>query len=80
MKRTYNLSEAAVATVRGAVERGGAPTQDAFVEAAIALLARRQEEDREAAQWEDAARDPEFMDEIHAIEVDFARHDATVME
>ena len=80
MKRTYNLSELAVATVKQAVESGGAPTQDAFVETAIALLARRHEEERDAALWEQAARDPEFMDEVRAIEVEFARHDATVME
>lgn len=80
MKRTYNLSEQAVATVRRAVESGSAPTQDAFVESAITLLARRKEEEREALLWQNARHDPEFAAEMEVLDREFAWHDAQVPE
>ncbi len=58
-KRTYNLPERTVRTVRElATTYGLASTQDGVIELAVDELARRIREEAEAAQWEAAAADP----------------------
>jgi hypothetical protein len=67
-KRTYNLSDHAVKTVRDLVaEYHVAPTQDAAVELAIDELARRVRDAAEAELWARAAQDPEFRREAEEI-------------
>ena len=69
VKRTYNLSQATVRRVREMAERYRvAPSQDAVVELAVDELERRLSEESEAAAWEAAASDPEFLAEAGEIE------------
>jgi hypothetical protein len=76
IKRTYNLSQSAVETVkRLADERHLADSQDAVVERAIIELARRVQDAEDAELWAEAARDPEFLAEVHELETGFASDD-----
>ena len=71
VKRTYNLSPAAIATVKRLVEVAQvAPSQDALVEHAIAELDRLV---RDAQLWSQAAHDPAFQAEIRQIDEDLAQ-------
>ena len=71
-KRTYNLSDHAVKTVRDLVaEYHVAPTQDAAVELAIDELARRVRDAAEADLWTRAAQDPEFRREADEVAAAF---------
>jgi hypothetical protein len=72
VKRTYNLSEATVATVRELVENEHvAPSQDALVEMALAdfFMALRYRE--EARRFEEARDDPEIAAEVALLEQEF---------
>jgi hypothetical protein len=81
MKRTYNLSPAAVATVKRPVEVDHiAATQDALVEHAIAELDRLVRDAREAEVWSGAATDAEFQAELLQIETDLPAPDLTAWE
>ena len=76
MKRTYNISPEAVATVKRLVEeRHLAPSQDALVEQAIAELARCVRDADDARLWQQAAYDTEFQAEAQQIDVEFSRDD-----
>jgi hypothetical protein len=69
MKRTYNLDPDVVATVRREVEEArSAPSQDAFVAAAILNWARELREAREALRWAEAAIDPRFRADAVELE------------
>lgn len=58
-KRTYNLPERTLHTVRDlATTYGVASTQDGVIELAVDELARRLREDAEAERWAEAATDP----------------------
>jgi len=75
-KRTYNLPERTVRTVRElAAGYGVAATQDAVIELAVDELARRLREDDEAARWAEAAADPAFGAESTGVEEAFAAAD-----
>ncbi|HZS91353.1 MAG TPA: hypothetical protein VFE42_28160 [Chloroflexota bacterium] len=81
VKRTYNLSRSAVDLVRYSVEElGAAPTQDAFVEEAITVYARRLRDAQEAALWRQAATDAEYQADVQALERLFAGDDARAWE
>jgi hypothetical protein len=76
VKRTYNLSPATIRRVREMAERYRvAPSQDAVVELAVDELQRRLLEDTEAATWEAAASDPEFVAEAGELEAAFRTAD-----
>jgi len=78
MKRTYNLDPDVVATVRREVEgERSAPSQDAFVEAAIRNWARELAEAREALRWLEAAQDPDFQSEAALLEGGLAADERT---
>lgn len=76
VKRTYNLSPSTVRRVREMAERYGvAATQDAVVELAVDELERRLRDEREAATWKEASRDPSFQGEVDEIEEGYAAAD-----
>ncbi|MCJ7711540.1 MAG: hypothetical protein MUQ32_12005 [Chloroflexi bacterium] len=67
-KRTYNLSQEAVAHVRDLAARGDlAQSQDAVVEMAIEHLYRGVRDREEAGRWSAAARDEEFRREMGTL-------------
>jgi hypothetical protein len=69
VKRTYNLSEQTVRSVRDLSQRYGvAPTQDAVVEVAVQELERQLRYVHEARAWEGASSDPEFQAEVGDLE------------
>lgn len=75
-KRTYNLTPATLRAVRElADEYQVAPTQDAVVELAVSELARRIQDAQEAAAWEAAAADPDFVGEAGALEAAYRSAD-----
>jgi len=69
IKRTYNLDEATVLTVRELVERRNvASSQDAFVEQALSDLILSVRHADEAQQFAAASRDPEVRRELDDID------------
>ena len=76
-KRTYNLPERTVRTVRElAASYGVAETQDGVIELAVDELARRLREDAEAERWAAAALDPVFAAEARDVAGAYASADA----
>jgi len=76
VKRTYNLSERTVRSVRDLSQRYGvAPTQDAVVEVAVEELERKLRYAEEAGIWEAARADPEFQAEVADLETAFRSAD-----
>jgi hypothetical protein len=72
-KRTYNLPERTVRTVRElAAVYGVAETQDGVVELAVDELARRLRDEEEAARWAAAATDPAFQAEAADLDAAWA--------
>ena len=81
VKRTYNLSPAAIATVKRLVEvERVAPSQDALVEQAIVELDRFVRNAHEAQLWSQAAHDPAFQAEIRQIDEDLPAADLEAWE
>lgn len=81
VKRTYNISQDAIDLVKRSVEElHAAPTQDAFVEEAIAAYARRLRDAQEARLWRQAADDPDYQADVRALESLFAEDDARAWE
>lgn len=81
VKRTYNLSPDAIATVKRLVEAEHvAPSQDALVERAIAELDRLIRDANDARLWEQAAHDLEFQAELRQISEDLPLDDLSVWE
>jgi uncharacterized protein YicC (UPF0701 family) len=81
IKRTYNLSPSAVATVKRLVEIDHvAATQDALVEQAIAELDRFVHDARDARLWSEASLDAEFQQELAEIARDLPHNDLTAWE
>ena len=76
VKRTYNLSAQTIRRVRElADEYGVSTTQDGVVEAAVERLYANAREASEAARWEAAAADPEFIAEMARVAEAFADRD-----
>jgi hypothetical protein len=75
-KRTYNLPERTVRTVRElASAYGVADTQDGVVELAVDELARRLRDEEEAARWAAAAGEPAFRAEAAELDAAWAPAD-----
>jgi hypothetical protein len=80
-KRTYRLSQEAVATVKRLAEQNGvAPTQDAVVELAIQELARQVEDEHDARRWIQASSDPAFQQEAADLAALFREDDHRAWE
>lgn len=76
-KRTYNLSEPTIRTVRELSERYSlGRSQDAVVELAVEELDRRLRDKQEAREWAAASRDPDFQRESADLEVAYRSADA----
>jgi len=76
-KRTYNLSERTIRTVRELSERYSLDrSQDAVVELAVEDLERRLREAEEAQVWAAAAEDPDFRREAEDLEAAYRSADA----
>ncbi len=77
VKRTYNLPEQTVHSVRELTERYGvARTQDGVVEIAVEELERRILDAEEARAWAAAREDPEFLKESEDLEAAYRKADA----
>ena len=76
MKRSYNLSPAAIATVRNLVDVDHlATTEDAVVEYAIAELGRTVRDVRDTRLWSAAALDAELQAELAHVAVELPTDD-----
>jgi Arc/MetJ-type ribon-helix-helix transcriptional regulator len=76
VKVTYSLPVDLVASVRSVVREGAAPSYSAFVESALREAVKEVREQLLAEEFEQAARDPDFIADIEAVEQDFAHADA----
>ncbi len=75
-KRTYNLSEATITTVRELSGRYGlGRSQDAVVEMAVDGLERQLRDAEEARTWAAAAEDPDFRRESESLEMAYRSAD-----
>lgn len=76
-KRTYNLSERTIRTVRDLSERYSlGRSQDAVVELAVENLERRLRDAEEARVWAAAEEDPDFRREAEDLEAAYRSADA----
>ena len=74
-KVTYALPEDLVVRIREAVREGAAPSYSAFVVEALEERVRQAKERRLAEAFEDAGRDPEFLEDVHEAMRDFSDAD-----
>lgn len=70
-KVTYSLPEELVDQIREAVREGEAPSYSAFVQKALEEGVRRARERRLARAFEEAGRDPEFLEDVREAMHDF---------
>lgn len=76
-KRTYNLSEPTIRTVRELSERYSlGRSQDAVVELAVGELERRLRDAHEAREWAAASLDADFQRESADLEATYRSADA----
>jgi hypothetical protein len=77
LKRTYNLPEETIRTVRELSERYGLDrSQDGVVELAVEELERQLRDADESRLWAAAAQEPEFEREAAALEIAYGSADA----
>lgn len=76
IKVTYSLPEELIDEVRMVVREGAAPSYSAFVEDALREAVRREREKLIAEEFEQAAKDPQFIADIDEVEKDFEHADA----
>ena len=76
IKVTYSLPRDLIDDVRVVVREGAAPSYSAFVEDALRKAVRREREKLIAAEFEQAAKDPQFIADIDEAEKDFENADA----
>jgi Arc/MetJ-type ribon-helix-helix transcriptional regulator len=76
VKVTYSLPVDLVASVRSVVREGAAHSYSAFVESALREAVKEVREKLLAEEYEQAARDPDFISDIDGVEQDFAHADA----
>jgi hypothetical protein len=75
-KATFSLHEDVLAAIDEAVADGAARSKNAFVEEALIRQLQAIREQALRAQWEEAARDPLFLQDLAEIERDFDWADA----
>jgi len=63
-KVTYSLPEELVEQIRSAVRDGAAPSYSAFVQEALEEGVRQARERRLAREFEEAGRDPDFLEDV----------------
>lgn len=76
IKVTYSLPQELIDEVRAVVREGAAPSYSAFVEDALREAVRREREKLIAEEFEQAAKDPQFIADINEVEKDFEHADA----
>jgi hypothetical protein len=67
-KTGYQLRRSIVLAVRDAVQDGAAESQNAFVERALIRELQELRKEKLAAAYEEAARDPAFMQEMRDLD------------
>jgi len=70
-KTGYQLRRSIVLAVRDAVQDGAAESQNAFVERALIRELRELRKEKLAAAYEEASRDPAFMEEMRALNAEW---------
>ena len=73
VKVTYSLPRDLIDEVRLVVREGAAPYYSAFVEDALRKAVRREREKLIAEEFEQAAKDPQFIADIDEVEKDIQR-------
>jgi hypothetical protein len=69
-----------VAAIDEAVAHGAAPSRGAFVERAVQRELREIRREMRQTQWEEASRDPLFLEDLEEIGDAFASADAEAIE
>jgi Arc/MetJ-type ribon-helix-helix transcriptional regulator len=74
-KVTLLLQGEVATALRNAVESGAARSQSELVEHAVSDYLAARERDARARAYADASNDPEFIEDLEAVQRDFARAD-----
>lgn len=75
-KATFSLPEDVLAALQEAVAQGTAPSKNALVERALVRELQELRRQARRAQWEEAARDPVFLQDIEDTGAAFSSADA----
>lgn len=78
-KATFALDKAVIEALDEAVAAGAAPSKNALVERAVRAELRAIRHQEERRRWQEAARDPIFMQDIADVERDFRWADAETL-
>jgi hypothetical protein len=70
-KTGYQLRRSVVLAVRDAVHDGAAESQNAFVERALIRELQQLRKEKLASAYEEAVRDPAFMQEMHGMDAEW---------
>jgi len=76
VKVTYSLPGDLVDELRSVVREGSAPSYSAFVERALRRAVDVAREERLAAEFAEAAEDPDFLADLEEVQADFEAADA----
>jgi hypothetical protein len=77
---TFSLEPGLAAALEEAVRRGDVESKDVFVQRALWRELRELRREREAAEWQIAARDPLFLKDIQDVERAFQSADAEAIQ
>ncbi|MDD2252631.1 MAG: hypothetical protein PHQ10_06690 [Dehalococcoidales bacterium] len=79
-KATFNLHPTVLSDLEKAMAEGAATSKNALVERALIKELEELKRKKREAQWQQAARDSLFMNDIAEIEADFKEPDAETAE
>jgi hypothetical protein len=75
-KATFRVRTEVLAALDDAIERGGAPSKNAFIERALIRELQELRRVERAKRWQEASQDPLFLKELEQLEAAFESADA----
>ena len=75
-KATFALHEETLGALHDAVANGAAPSKNALVERALTRELQLLRREARRAQWEEATKDPAFLQDISELDLAFRSADA----
>jgi hypothetical protein len=75
-KATFNLHPDVLADLEKAMSEGAAPSKNVLVERALVKELKELRRQARKARWEEAAKDPLFINDMKEVEADFRYADS----
>ena len=75
-KATFSLHKEVLDALDEAMDKGAAPSKNALVEQALIRELGDLRRQARKALWQEAAKDPLFLKDLHEVEADFSEADA----